>query len=144
MIPVRPNRVDNQGAAGPRCPRSLLSAFANMLRAEDGEPSSVHHQTAGQRDESDGIEEVKRASGEGEHRERADPAQSFCCACAKKSSNANPRKKLNLVGIRGEQRMLVDLSAMACIFTCVYRNPYPTTISYLAGVPVPAAANILT
>ena len=75
--------------------RSLLVTFANMLGVEDSEPGPEHQQTAGERKEMDGIEEVQHATGKRQHRECADPPGRFVASWAKKSSNARPRKKLS-------------------------------------------------
>jgi hypothetical protein len=70
---------------------SLLITLTNMLEVEDSEPGPEHQQTTGEWKETDGIEEVKHASGKRQHRKCADPARASRCHVGE-NSNARPRK----------------------------------------------------
>jgi hypothetical protein len=74
---------------------SLLVTFANMLGVEDSEPRPEYQQTAGERKEMDGIEEVQHASGKRQDRECADPSSAFRCRVGVKILECQAEKKLS-------------------------------------------------
>jgi hypothetical protein len=75
--------------------RSLLVTFANMLGVEDSEPRPEHQQTTRERQQMNGLEEVRMPPASASIGNVRIPPGRFFAAWAKKSSNARPRKKLS-------------------------------------------------
>ena len=67
--------------------------FAQMLTIEHGQPGPEHNEAAGERDEMVGIEQVKYAAAEREHRKRADAARTLGVGAGEKFFECQPEKQ---------------------------------------------------